>query len=824
VSGVAYSDGSTELRWDVALSYASVHREYVERVATALRSRGIRCFFDAEEQVELWGQLLSESLPRVYERDAKIVVVFISAEYSSRTWTNLERRSALRRAAKERREYILPARFDDTNLPGFRSDLVAVDLRERTPEEFAAMVVAKLERMGITTPRGAGIREWPSMWNVPTRLATFTGRDDILTEMKTSLRTTKAVAVVQVVAALHGLGGVGKTQLAIEYCYRNTSDYDVVWWVDAEQTALIAEKIAPLGQRLGLQSTGSVALDARSTLDALRTRDRWLVVFDNAPSAAEIRDWIPNGGGHVLITSRSPVWSSIGHKIAIDILARPESIALLRRRVPDLDNDLADLLAEELGDLPLALEQAAGYLEQSNLPAATYLRRFRARRVEMLAAGEDLAYRGSVDTAWSLTLAELETVSPAAAYLLRLCSWLAPEPIPLSLFAGQLDPFGIASADDPAARIDDLVATALGFSMCRRHGDTIQLHRLVQAVIASRLSAAERAKHLSLLRRLLASAAPRDADDNRAWPRWSALGPHLLKVGVDLDMPDDPSGVRYAVDRFCWHLYARGDYHSAQQLDTQLFESYRSAFGADHPATLSMANNLVVVTRALGGYDSALKLSLDTHARCVRVFGDDNRATLRATNDLAVDLGWTGQNEASRDLHRENLTRCRRVLGDNDELTLHSANNLALTLRQLGEVSEALRLDKETLRGYQSLFPETHPAVLTSRSNIAEDLFCLGAYESARHAHGQVLAQRRVYLGLEHPYTLRSAMYLADVLRALGEAEAARELAEDTLERMDTTLGRDHPNSRRMAAGLAGDLRSLGHLSRAQEIATQYGL
>jgi hypothetical protein len=544
-------------------------------------------------------------------------------------------------------------------------------------------------------------------------------------------------------------------------------------------------------------------------------------------SAADVREWVPAGPGHVLITSRNPVWGGLAGKIPVDVLPRAEAVALLRRRVDGLGEHLADRLAGELGDLPLALEQAAAYLERTGVPPAAYLDQFRTRRARMLALGEDLAYRGTVDTAWSLTLAELEHASPAAAVLLQLCALLAPEPVPLTVFTahpGLLpEPLRSAVAGDPVAGVDGQVAAALGFSMCRRHGDTVQVHRLVQAVVAGRLPGGERAALADAARRLLAAAAPGDADDPGTWPRWSLAGPHLLAVGAGLGV-DDRHGLRRAVDLFCWHLYARGDYHAARRLDTQLLAGYRAALGPDHPDTLSMANNLSAAVRALGDYRAAKELDEDTLARCRRALGPDHRATLRAANDLAVDSTHLGEYEASRELHRENLARSRRVLGEGHLWTLNAANNLAITLRRIGDFGAAHGMDVEALAGYRAVLPENHPSVLTSASNVAEDLHGLGEHEAARRLHEEVLARRRIYLGADHPYTLRSAGYLADVLRALGDARAARELGEDTLERRRRVLGAGHPYTVQTARGLAGDLRALGEDEMARRVEDEFGL
>jgi hypothetical protein len=139
-------------RWEVALSFAGAQRDYVEQVAQALKAQGVRCFYDADEQIELWGKYLAEELPAIYGEQAAAVVVFVSAEYAARDWTRHERRAALARAVRERREYVLPARFDDTPLPGLPSDIVTVDLRGRTPQQFAAMIARKLAALDIACP------------------------------------------------------------------------------------------------------------------------------------------------------------------------------------------------------------------------------------------------------------------------------------------------------------------------------------------------------------------------------------------------------------------------------------------------------------------------------------------------------------------------------------------------------------------------------------------------------------------------------------------------------------------------------------------------
>ena len=148
-------------RWDVALSFAGAQRDYVGQVAQALKARGVRCFYDADEQVRLWGTHLAEELPRIYARESAAVVVFVSADYAGQPWTRLERRAAFSQAVIEAGVYVLPARFDDSELPGLLPDVVAVDLRRYAPEQFAALVVVKLADLAISPSQLGGVGGGP---------------------------------------------------------------------------------------------------------------------------------------------------------------------------------------------------------------------------------------------------------------------------------------------------------------------------------------------------------------------------------------------------------------------------------------------------------------------------------------------------------------------------------------------------------------------------------------------------------------------------------------------------------------------------------------
>ncbi len=376
----------------------------------------------------------------------------------------------------------------------------------------------------------------PIVWNVPhIQNPNFTGRKDILSSLRLALTSGEPAAWKQ---AAFGMGGVGKTQLAVEYIYRHKADYRVIWWVHSEEPAAMADDYAGLATSLDLPEKDfqDQSETVRAVKRWLEHNSGWLLIFDNAQDQGAIRDYIPQGGaGHIIITSRNPDWGSVAGLLPVKEFDRADSIDFLCKRTGQDDQDAADALADELGDLPLPLEQAGAYIEATGITLVDYQELFKSRRDELWKdESPPPDYLDTVATTWYLAMDDVRGESKEAADLLNLCAFLAPDEIPLEMLGGGVEyiPKPLASTAADRLAMNRVIKVLRRYSLIDASGESISVHRLVQAVVRDRLGEDEEKRWAETAVRLLSAAFPIESEDVRTWHRCSRLLPHAMAAAA----------------------------------------------------------------------------------------------------------------------------------------------------------------------------------------------------------------------------------------------------------------------------------------------------
>jgi tetratricopeptide (TPR) repeat protein len=641
----------------------------------------------------------------------------------------------------------------------------------------------------MTEPERAASRgPQPVIWgDVPPRNMNFTGREAILTRLRELTRLQDDPAKQQITAvlpgdplpqALQGLGGVGKTAVAIEYAYRYRADYDVVWWIRADQLPSVRSSLAALAQRLGLEAAISTGIEAaaRAALDALRRGEphaRWLLIFDNADQPEDLRQYFPGGPGDVLITSRNHRWQSTVATVPVDVFTREESREFLSKRAPVKATDPdTNRLADKLGDLPLALDQAGAVLAETGMPVREYIGLLDERFTKIMDLGKPADYPESVTAAWQISVEKVREQLPEAQELLRCCAFFGPDPIPRDVFRRATRATGTSVSELMADPI--LLARAIGelgrFALVNVAGRAITVHRLIQALLREELDEREQARYRREVHSILAAAAPVDPADEQQWERYRELLPHVTSEATDLAASGDPAVREFALN-MTRYLYLSGDLTSCQDLTERIIDQWTADSGPDDP-------NVLAAQRQIG--------------------------------DVLFGLGRYAEANA---LNEQTLTKAREVLGEQDPNTLGLQSARAANERALGNFRRALELDAETLKLNEVAFGATAPQTLRATSNLGLDYGLNGDYKTARE-----LSQRAYLLasqtgsGASATEVLIPWYNLAWAVRLQGLYTEARDVGAEAWDFGRERLGPDHFATLRAANGLSVALRRIAPL------------
>jgi tetratricopeptide (TPR) repeat protein len=676
--------------------------------------------------------------------------------------------------------YQLPAKYDDlyrhlTHQPA--NPMPALGAVQPMPARESLVPQPVLERK----------QTFQTIWTIPyTRNPFFTGREQILSDLHQALTTRNR-------AALTGFGGLGKTQTAIEYAYRHRSNYQAVFWLKAETRDTLLSDFAAIAAALTLPEAAAQQqqLAVAAAKHWLETNEGWLLILDNADDLALAKEFLPtHHSGHVLLTTRARALGGIAEGVTLRVMPPEEAAQLLLRRArvkhaTSAETELALQIANELGYLPLALDQAGAFIEETPSSLDEYLKLYRTRRDKLLAERGSLADHASVTVTFSLAFDKVAQSSPAAADLLRLCAFLAPEAIPEEVVSAGADDFtGVLKEATRFSLIDRDVASK-----------TLDIHRLVQAVIQARMSASEQETWAKHAVRAVNKAFP-NIPEFQNWDLCQKLLPHAqicasLMEKHNFEFPEAAS----LLNETAIYLDDRALYAEAEPLYQRALAIYEKALGPNHPDVATSLNNLAELYRAQGKYAEAEPLYQRALAIWENALGPSHPDVARSLNNLALLYYSQGEYAEAEPLYQRALAIREKTLGPSHPDVAQSLNNLAALYDNQGKYAEAEPLYRRALAICEKALGPNHPYVAICLNNLAALFYNQSKYAEAEPLYQRALAIDEEALGPNHPEVATDLNNLARLYDNQGKYAEAEPLYQRALAIFEKALGPNHPRT-----------------------------
>jgi tetratricopeptide (TPR) repeat protein len=740
------------------------------------------------------------------------------------------------------------------------------------------VALQEVQRLAVSTPHTS----FPRIWNIPyPRNSVFTGREEILTHLVDTLKAGQATALSQP-QALSGLGGVGKTQVAVEYAYQRHQDYQAVFWTGASTRESLVSGYITIAGLLNLpeKDEQDQTIIIKAVLRWLTTHTEWLLILDNADDLTVVREFVPPMfGGCILLTTRAQAMGRFAARIEVDTMPTDiGALFLLRRALPMpssaslQDADAADVakareICEELGGLPLALDQAGAFIENAQCSLQHYQELYRAHRTHLLKQRGDLVmdHPAPVAATWSLSFEKVEQRSPVAADLLRFCAFLHPDAIPVELITKGVPHLGpeLAKVSEDEMALDDAIATARAYSLIRRNAseNTLSVHRLVQTVLRDAMD--EEIRHMWAERAMLSVSAVFPNVEFAVWTQCERYLSHALSCAKLVEqepiksregevskllynagcylierarvseaypllrqvlaMDEHHLGPEHmdtasSVDRLARCLEIQGEYAEAEALYKRALAIYEQQLGEMHPNTAASLNNLAGLYQAQGKYSDAELLYKRALAIDKKVYGLDCPEIATDLNNLAMLYEDQGKYAEAEYLCKQALAIRERQLGERHPDTASSLNNLAMLYKTQGKYAEAEALYKRALAICEQQLGEMHPETAINLNNLALLYKTQEKYSDTEPLYKRALAIDEKVYGSDHPEVASDLNNLAGLYIAQGKYSDAELLYKRALAIKEEQLGEMHPSTAASLNNLASLYYTQGNYAEAESL------
>ena len=718
--------------------------------------------------------------------------------------------------------------------PHFRRQLC--EIFEKTPQELGFVVAKVEESEPIPTPASSHSPSLTpsSLWHIPYRRNPFfTGRDDVLSILRTALLAQEAPVAFTYGSdpqALSGLGGIGKTQTAVEYAYRHRESYDYVLWARADSFTTLASDFMIIASLLHLperneQEQGKVV---EAVVNWLSLHTRWLLILDNADTLEMVSEFMPSTEkGHIIITTRAQATGTVAQRIELEKMSKHEGTLFLLRRIKRLRvhatiddvsltmRNQAMAIVEAVDGLPLALDQAGAYIEETYTSLTDYLKLYTTRRKRLLRTrGRDaVGHPEPVATTWSLSFENVTREHPAAAQLLQLCAFLQPDAIPETMLeagASELGTLLQPIAEDTLER-NDAMRVLLRYSLIRRDADEkiLNMHRLVQAVLKDALSEDEQRLWAERTVRMLWRAFP----EGQEFANWSHCQQYLPHALIGMELLDhyhllfaEAAGLFYQAGVY---LRVRARFKEAKPLLQKALVLYQQTLAAEHSDTAHALTKLGEVWYEQGELDEAEPLYTEALTMYKTLFGEEHVTIARVTDNLALLYHTRGDLERAGPLYRAAFEMRERLLGlEHAEVAL-SLSNWASLYYDLAQYEQAGQLIQRALAIHEKLLGAGHPDIAEDLNNLAMIYIEQEKYADAEQYLLRALEIWDSVMGPDYHHAATTMGNLGYLYYVQGKYEQATTLYQRGLMIYEKTVGRVHYS-------VASSLNNLGKIYSKQ--------
>ena len=761
-----------------------------------------------------WTQVIAMHL-----NTASVILLLISADFFASDYcSGVEMRRAMERhEANEARVIpilLRPVDWYDAPfsklavLPSDREPITAWHNRDRAFADVAAGIRAALEevqrlRFGISPTA------LQCIWNIPyQRNLVFTGREDVLQQLSVSLKAGQGTQ------AICGLGGIGKTQVAVEYAYRHRDEYRAILWVRADSHESLILDFVALARLLHLpeKDIQDQTIVVRAVKQWMDMHSQWLLILDNAENIMMISHFLPLAGkGHILFTTQALAQGTVAQSIEVSHMGLAEGTLFLLRRakrlLPEASLDqvpIAECIAceevvEILGGLPLALDQAGAYIEETGCGVSNYVDRYHAQRDKLLQRRGTFVidHPSPVTTTFLLAFEKVGQINPASAQLLQLCAFLHPDAIPEDLVTGGAPDLGL----DLQALANNLIALDEAIEALRTHSlvhrtpetKTLSIHRLVKEILKDTMDREQQRQWAERVVRAVNRVFP-DPEETTTWPLCQQYLLHAQAcVALIRKWSLSFSEATRLLNQVGYYLqHALAQYTEAEALYSLSLSIDTQAFDPDHPKLIPGLNNLAEIYRLQGKYSQAKPLYQQALAIRLQQFGLNHPSVANGLNNLGMFYGDQGDYAQSEQLHLQALAIRRRSLGPEHREIVYSLNNLADTYRIQEKCDQAEALYQEALTMSKRVLGGDHLDVSTILNNLAVFYSMQNKYNEAQPFCEQSLLITERTLGPNHPDTAITLMGMADIHIHQGGYDQAEVLIQRALLIFERTLGTKH--------------------------------